>query len=112
MNNSIQNIKLLRHNITNSHNKPASSCNNWQLLKMSLYRHYKVFSYKSKAQSRKPNTMHNVPSKSSHTNNDSHTTHCITKALGNVSISSVVVSCTHPPGPSIAHGVPPLWPVC
>ena len=41
-----------------------------------------------------------------------HTTHCITKALGNVSISSVVVSCTPPPGPCTSHSVPPLWPVC
>ena len=43
---------------------------------------------------------------------NTHTTHCITKALGNVSISSVVVSCTPPPGPCTSHSVPPLWPVC
>ena len=43
---------------------------------------------------------------------NTHTTHCITKALGNVSISSVVVSCTPPPGPSTSHSVPLLWPVC
>ena len=36
----------------------------------------------------------------------------VTKALGNVSISSVVVSCTPPPGPCTSHSVPPLWPVC
>ena len=36
---------------------------------------------------------------------NTHTTHGITKALGNVSINSVVVSCTPPPGPCTSHSV-------
>ena len=43
---------------------------------------------------------------------NTHIIHCNTITLGNVTINSVVVSCTPPPGPYTSHSVPPLWPVC